>query len=55
MDASAKRAELFTLLEKQPLILTQLSTGKYTNGDWELIISNKWVLQNKGKIVFKQP
>ena len=41
MDASAKRAELFTLLEKQPLILTQLSTGKYTNGDWELQTQHK--------------
>ena len=56
MDASAKRAELFTLLEKKPLILTQVSTGKYTNGDWELQTQHKLAkLIYKGKEAFIQP
>lgn len=56
MDASSKRAELFTLLEKQPLILTQLSTGKYINGDWELQTQSKLAkLMYKGKVAFIQP
>ena len=55
MDASGKQAELFTLLEKKPLIMTQISEGKYTKGDWELNMTAKPTLFYQGKIVFTQP
>ncbi|MEN9322962.1 MAG: hypothetical protein RL699_742 [Bacteroidota bacterium] len=56
MDTSGKQAELFTLQEKKPLILTQASTGTYTNGDWELHTQSKLArLIYKGKVAFIQP
>jgi hypothetical protein len=55
MDASEKQAELFTLLEKKPLILTQISKGKYATGDWELHMVPKPALLYQGKIVFTKP
>ena len=55
MDASGKQAELFTLLEKKPPVLTQVSKGRYETGDWELHMTPKPVLLYQGKIVFTQP
>ena len=56
LDASAKKAELFTLLEKKPLILSQISEGKYTTGAWELQTHSKLAkLMYKGKVAFIQP
>lgn len=56
IDASAKKAELFTLLEKHPVILTQLDKGIYANGDWKLVTQAKLAkLLYKGKVTFIQP
>lgn len=56
MDTKTQRAELFTLLEKQPLILTQQSAGTFAKGDWELQTQPKLAkLIYKGKVAFIQP
>ncbi len=56
LDAKVNKAEVFTLLEKQPVILTQVGKGTYTNGNWELITHSKLAkLLYKGKVTFIQP
>jgi hypothetical protein len=55
LDEKQLKAEVFTLLEKQPIMLNQQKPGIYTQGDWELQTGTKWVLNYKGKRAFNQP
>ena len=52
-DETENKAELFTILEKEPLILERESKNRpWVNSDWQLSKSKGFVLKKGNQVLF---